>query len=615
MRKWRAGMRGFALFHKEYLEYSEIYKYIAELIKAEKYELTKLNDYFVALHKSCDNGDDFFPIFEHDHEKYFIYGYITEPEPVDKDKYLEKRMFPKPYFEYIHNSESMFRDIFNYNGSFTLIVVGNEYIKVVSDRFATRPIYYFDSNILKPFISSSGKIILELLKKIKKVRPDYICLASLLLRSRPILNCTIASDIKRTDSGEEIIINNKGLRKSRWVKIKYNIKNKVDEIERLLELKDLLYKSCCNLAKISKSPILFLSGGMDSRLAAALLSNFMKIEAITLCDKLNYEVRIAQNVARDLCLAHKIYYRDKHYYLKNINSYITNTLGNYFYIHGHFSTCLEEIRPGTVYLGDFLESLKKLIGFNNKVIKEIKSPNDLLSKLFDLDEYSSSLRYSTLDVFIKSVRVELETEFRNKIFEVANECFEATKDIALSIDLFLRWSRAYEISTWGMWEDIRLVSSDRNIIWDNNFYNFLLTLNRIERTKSRYNIKLLNIISRKLIDIPDANYFLPPRYNDNYIKLMKYIRKEMGKVRRKILTKMGHPPYSGQHSWQNSDYLNINDPIWKNFIIEKINCSLELENSFNKDFVKKALNNYFSGDFRYSFIIYSLINYAVLFEK
>jgi|GEM_PF-6648355 len=37
-------MREFALFHKEYLEYSEISKYIAELIKNEKYKLTQLNN-------------------------------------------------------------------------------------------------------------------------------------------------------------------------------------------------------------------------------------------------------------------------------------------------------------------------------------------------------------------------------------------------------------------------------------------------------------------------------------------------------------------------------------------------------------------------------------------
>jgi hypothetical protein len=97
-----------------------------------------------------------------------------------------------------------------------------------------------------------------------------------------------------------------------------------------------------------------------------------------------------------------------------------------------------------------------------------------------------------------------------------------------------------------MFEDIRLVRSDKNLAWDNDFISFLLKLNTAERTRAKLGVRLLKRRNRTLImKIPDANTLIPPGY-PNFLKtLTKNIRKVGGLVRRQFYITIGRPPSLG----------------------------------------------------------------------
>lgn len=115
--------------------------------------------------------------------------------------------------------------------------------------------------------------------------------------------------------------------------------------------------------------------------------------------------------------------------------------------------------------------------------------------------------------------------------------------------------------------------------------------------------------------IPDANTLIPPGYSNFLKQLVKNMRRYGGSIRRQLLSIIGKPPISGMHSWQNADYLNVSDPNWKNYLQEKLlNERIFDTEQFDADFIKYSWDKYCRYDFRYGYIIYTLLNYSILFR-
>jgi len=610
--------RGFLICHKALLADKDI---LNTLYPEESYIIRQANDYFVISSGSSGSVSpaDFFQVPFDSNTKIYVYGYITHPFEIDF-RNANKMELITSHFSHNRNMHYFTNKSQDLNGSFTIIrISSNGEIVIFTDRLGTRPVYYSRLNG-HWVVSSTGGLLLPLKKIYSKVSPNFIAFTSLLLRSRPLDRLTLIEDIYRTDAGEVIILSpNLSEKRNKWYKPKNISRNtKMSFEEKLEELETSLNKSAERLSSITCKPLLFLSGGMDSRLAAVIFKDKIKdLEALTLCDTINNEARIARRVASELGLKHKFYLRDKYYYLKNLEKLVTSCLGSYFYIHGHFSMALQE-NPcyEDIYLGDFLESVKKLIGFRTDVNKIVRCPEDIVTNIFLIDDYSSRLKWETLNVFNGEHRDRLRREYFEIVLQEAEEAFEVADEVALVVDYFLRWRRAYEISTFGMFEDIRLLKADKNLAWDNDYISFLFKLNTADRTRAKLGIRLIEKRNRNLVmKIPDANTLIPPGYSDSLKKLVKNIRRYGALMRRQLLRSMGRPALTGMHSWQNSDYLNVSDLNWKNYLQQNVLNDLIFETKpFDADFIRLAWHRYCQYDFSNAHIIYALLNYSILFQ-
>lgn len=592
---------------------------LIKLYPEEFYKVDQDNEYYVVTNKETESisSPDFFHIPFESKIKTYVYGYITSPFEIDS-RIAGDEKITVSYFSHNRNQHYFINKSHELNGSFTLInIFDNEKIEIFSDRLGTRPVYYSKIKGLW-IISSTGGLLIPLIRLYRRNRPNFIAFTSLLLRSRPIDRMTLIEDVFRTDAGEVItLLPSESEKRRKWYKPIYTSHASGMSLnEKLEELDKALDRSAERLSHITYRPLLFLSGGMDSRLAAVILKEKLEnLDAMTLSDNINTEARIARRVARELKLNHRYYIRDKYYYFKNLETFVVSCLGSYFYVHGHFSKALEEFPCySDIYLGDFLESIKKLIGFRTDKEEIIKVPDDIVSNIFLIDGYSSKLGYETLNIFSAPYREQFREEYFKALTRQAEEAFNVSDEIAIIVDYFLRWRRAYEISTFGMFEDLRLIRPDKNIAWDNEFISILLKLNTIDRTKAKLGIKLLQKRNKNLVmKIPDANTLIPPGHNDYFGKLFKNIRNYGAFIRRQFLTMIDKPPISGMHSWQNADYLNVSDPNWKNYLQENIlSKTIADTEQFDTDFIKYSWHKYCQYDFRYGYIIYSLLNYSIL---
>ena len=106
--------------------------------------------------------------------------------------------------------------------------------------------------------------------------------------------------------------------------------------------------------------MIFFSGGTDSRLAAcAVKAAGGDPLLVTLADSANLEVKVARQAARALGCRHRVFLRDRLYYLRSLNRAVFESGGSYLWTHAHFSEAaasLSEHEPGASFmLGDFLE--------------------------------------------------------------------------------------------------------------------------------------------------------------------------------------------------------------------------------------------------------------------
>ena len=613
--------RGFLIFNKSVLKSNDNKNNFLE--KLDHYEIDFSEPFYIIKNKKSGTiyPADFFKLPYLSKKIHFVYGYITEPILLDFKNVNDVCLFNE-YFQKNRNLNYFENKSNELNGSFTLVTLCQEgKIEIFTDRLGTRPIYY--TSIYGTWvISSSGGMLLDFLKELDyPVKPNLIAFTSLLLRGRPINEMTMVSGVLRSGPGEIInLLNNEKKIVKKWFKFRFEPKLKFENDSSKIEIIEKVIDNCAfRVAQLSNKPLLFLSGGIDSRLVCVLLKDKLKdLLAVTLCDRINNEARIARQVADCLKIKHSFYFRSKEYYKLNLENYIRNCLGGYYYVHAHFSGALNDIEDRSeIYLGDFLESLKKLIGYNEKLIENIKRPYDIINNLFLLDGYSTKLGFDALKIFKKDVRNEVYDKFKNLLLEIANEAFDVSTDIPIIVDYFLRWRRADEISTFGMFEDIRLFRSDRNIAWDNEFINLLLSLSADDRKSNYIPVIILKKRHKDLaIKIPNANTLVPPGCPKMLTNMIIKMRKDVAKLRRSILTIAKRPPLTGMHSWQNTDYLNVTDENWKDYIEEKIFSDIIFSNNeFDHEFVKEAWRKYLKFDFRYNYIIYSLLNYSIIFES
>ncbi len=190
-------------------------------------------------------------------------------------------------------------------GSFALAIWDKRKrtLLLANDRFGTRPIYYFQSRGLFAF-SSETKAFLALSQLEKK--PNLTALAELLSFGLVLEDKTLLEGISLLPPGSVMTVTIDKVEAKRYWKPRFcdsdrrfQKKEGVDECYALLS--NAMRR---NLQSIS-SPGLFLSGGLDSRLIAALaVKDSEDLQTFTFGTPNSQDVYLAKQIAEQLSLRH-----------------------------------------------------------------------------------------------------------------------------------------------------------------------------------------------------------------------------------------------------------------------------------------------------------------------
>ncbi len=504
-------------------------------------------------------------------------------------------------------------------GSFSIIYVNFAEQKIIclTDRMSSRPVWCKEAQA--SFFVSSNPNAIASIGNIQDY--DLGALGAILLYGGPVDPCkSIYKGIVAFEQGSvNIIENSKKQKKCRW----YIYKHKPNATISYNEWVEIASKSLQNAArrilKTCSSPIIFFSGGIDSRLTA---SAFRSVGGdpllVTLCDGENLELKVAKKAAMALDCRHHIIMRDKHWYLKNITKSVFDSGGSFLWTHGHFSNAynkmLTDFTVDAALLGDFCEAFSKLFCVVPDVTIPMWSLEEFLAN-FDklhLPFYRPTHREITLNLINPEVRLELEKHLQNDIVSRFNQICNSSDDPRIVADFFFRWEYAATLATYSMFLNLRSAGPERSIMFDKEVHNLF----EILPSSMRYGANLGACIIKKLwpaaAKVANANTLLPLCWPMVLHRTSKVFKPLLGKIRRFFFENS----YKTTGSWQKKSILYVNDPEWKMFF-EKM---LLDDSNFNKDiFDTKQIENHWinfcGGNSSLAGDLEKIIHFGLLFKK
>lgn len=384
-----------------------------------------------------------------------------------------------------------------------------------------------------------------------------------------------------------------------------------------LEIADGLSASARKYLRVCRAPHLFLSGGLDSRIAAAAIKS--GLHTLSLCSSPNAETRLAGLTARTLGLAHETIVRSPYWYLDTLEASALVASGSYFKDHAHFMVpvgmALAE-RPGAeFFLGDLLEN------FNKHYFKpppgEFRFGADNAREvLFRNVPYTQKAPGRAGRLFNPEVRERLEGEYNAAIREFADHVSAMSDDPCDRLDSFLRWADVSVTPTYNMLTCLRVLARERNICFDNELNDLSLCIPSSMRSGVLHKW-ILYRLSKSLAFIPDANTMLPPFFPKAAGKAAKKVRPFLGRIRRARLTKNnGQPSLKTSGSWLLTHEMYRKDDRYRSRIERTIrNPEVFPPEIFDPAEIEHVWKRFLSGDLGRLFEIEALWSYGALMER
>jgi hypothetical protein len=303
-----------------------------------------------------------------------------------------------------------------------------------------------------------------------------------------------------------------------------------------------LVRSAGRIAGQCDRPVIFFSGGVDSRLAAAALKAAgAEPLLLTLGDARNLEVRVAEQAAKAMNLDHSVILRDAEWYLRSLPRTVFETGGSFLWTHGHFAQAISRIRqqhPAEVFLlGDFCEAFSKLLCAKGVNRLTLQAPDEF-ARDFDqtrLPLYRPRNRDRTLSLLNPRIRGEVEAALARDIARRFSRLSEVSPDPRIVIDHFARWESAATISTFFMFLDVRSAGPERNLMFDLDLHELLETMPSRFREGVNLGALLVKRLAPRAARVVNSNSLLPICWPPAVHNLSKRCKPMLGKARRLIL--------------------------------------------------------------------------------
>jgi len=359
------------------------------------------------------------------------------------------------------------------------------------------------------------------------------------------------------------------------------------------QLVEYLRITLMELCSGSRSPCLFLSGGLDSRLIASLCPDGMA--AVTLCDRVNQEVEIARKIAERCGLKHTIIKRNIDWYPSLAEKASIESSGLWSWTEAHYTPLadMHELFPHDVvtlgfgadsyFKGLYLKNNQRLWdGWQNRYGHK-PDRSKCLTLVMDARNHSS--------LGVNVLRPEIRDECRDAYVGAASNeidnCLQWTDNLP---DLWELYQTRSMIRTQEMMNLVclRTFTSERNIFSSPRLRKLYLTIPTEMRASGRLVTEALKIVGKGLAWLPDASSWLPAILPSQMHSAALQCRGHLSRVRGAILSKASSRNVSGHGAWQRLDRLFDTNEALGHIITTVIEDNEALpDDIFDRDFLRK----------------------------
>ena len=455
------------------------------------------------------------------------------------------------------------------NGSFSLAFFNatEKSLTIYTDRLASRSVWFSREGNLW-YASNFPSAIAA----VRETRPhlDPAGLWSLFATTRHVGSHGIFHGIQNLHAGQLSILRAEQQPEiSQWWQRRYSPKNGVPPCEWGERIAQALRTSAKRLEPVTPDPHLFLSGGLDSRIAAAAIGGRLKTH--TLCSNYNMEARIAAFVSRHLHLEHQTMVRTPYWYLDTFEAAALIGSGNYNIAHAHFMIPVQQIktsdRNACFFLGDLLENFNKHYFHIARDGIAYFVPEKLPDIYHNLYPYTHPNPDKLFTLFQPEIRELLREAWREELVRTAKNVLLVSQDDKDRFDTLARWANCSSMPTYNMIESIWPLGNVRNLMFDKDVIDLYLTVPADIRGDGVLHPWTLWYLNKALPFIPNANYWLPPVVPKSLTKLTWRIRPWIGKSRRKIISFFRKGPVTTtESSWTLLAEMYRGDSRYRDFI-------------------------------------------------
>ena len=426
------------------------------------------------------------------------------------------------------------------NGQFLIIIFDKKLKKlhIINDRFNSFPIYY--SNFKNKFLISH--LYFDIFKENKKEKGFKINkngIKEFLWFRRTFGNTTYDNFTKFLLPASLLTVDKQKITVNKyWIpKFKRKIKNNKFVTNKFIQL---LNNSSNRLSSDNKKNSIFLSAGHDSRI---VLASFKKKPiSFSFGFSKNFEVKVANKIAKNQNSKFKFIKLEKNHFVKNLNYICKISGGQYSFYDGLFAGVKNKIKNcDVIFHGHGLDYLFAGLYSPNSNYKIFNSP--IFFEYSNLKKNTDLIEYFINNVKFRTKGIHLEEYFiDNKIKNIKNNFRKKLNNILTSYsnsntELIDKWDYLI-IDTLGKhYSKLNLLTMQtyapqRTLVFDNDIFDFYLSLHPKNYKNLKLLINTINRYNKNLGNIPTSNYGLAA--GDN--ALIKTIKLILRKIKR-IITK------------------------------------------------------------------------------
>ena len=499
------------------------------------------------------------------------------------------------------------------NGSFSCVFyhAKERQLTLYTDRFASRSIWQIAENkswIVGNFPSAIAAVMLSTPKL------DPVGLWSLFSLGRRIGTYGIYAGIKPLIAGQKAIFTAgaDSPRSARWWERRYTPNPDLTARRWGLVLAEALRKSADRYRSVSSSPYLFLSGGLDSRIAAAVLGKPLK--TISLCTTPNVETSMAARVANVLDLDHRVIQRTPYWYLDTVDAAALISSGDHLSKHAHFIVPVGDISAGdpaaAFYLGDLMENFSKHYFEPQGTVPLDRGPSELSNFLITHTPWAIADVSRVGSHFNPYIRRALEERYFAAVEDVVQSVMSVSEDSADRLDTMLRWIDVSVTYTHNMLTCMWPLAPERNLYCDNAVDDLSLHIPAPTKGAGRLHTWILWHLNKRLTFIPDVNYLFPPLAPQLCKTIIKKLRKQLGvtghaRIRRVIKSASG--------SWPHMYELYRHDERYRGYVETLLSNQVFFpEDVFDMQRIHLIWDEFLSGNTRLQYDIEALVTWGTL---